>query len=50
VVGHSKLYGWIASLEHNSLLTLRNANYYNYFGQTVTATYGGDNHVDVAAY
>lgn len=50
LVGHSKLYGWIASLEHNSLLTLRNANYYNYFGQTVTSTYGSDNHVDVGAY
>ena len=50
VVGHSKLYGWMASLEHNSLVTLHNANYYNYFGQTVTATYGEDNHVDIGAY
>ena len=50
IVGRNAFYGWVASLEHNSLITLRNANYYNYFGQTITATYQDDNHVDVSSY
>lgn len=50
VIGHSKPYGWIASLEHNRLVTLRNANYYNYFGESVTASYGTDNQIEVSVH